>query len=86
MAQPPGCLFLGAQATATNGWLIEYRINPTRIVIDSRADLTLISHTTLSKLSQKLKVKISQQINLVQLIGASTISEFVSICIHFNTP
>ena len=86
MAQPPGCLFLGAQAMAANGWLVEYGTNPTRIVIDSGADITLISHTTLSKLSQKPKVKLGQWINLVQVIGALTISGFVSICVYFNTP
>jgi len=35
MERPPGCLFLGAQATTANGWFVKYGTSPMRIVIDS---------------------------------------------------
>ena len=86
MARPPGCAFLGSQATSTTGWIAVYNSNPTKIVIDSGADITLISHLTLMKLHPRPKIKIGQRINLVQVTGASTISGFIIVPIYFDTP
>ncbi|KIJ28601.1 hypothetical protein M422DRAFT_54542 [Sphaerobolus stellatus SS14] len=85
MACLPGCAFLGSQATATKAWINEYGKNLTRVVIDSGADITLISHTAWSQLSPQPKVKAGQRINLVQVTGASTISGFISLPLFFDT-
>ncbi|KIJ29599.1 hypothetical protein M422DRAFT_54099 [Sphaerobolus stellatus SS14] len=84
MARHPGCAFHGSQATATEAWLGEYGKYKTRVVIDSGADITLISHAAVSNLSPKPKVKTGQQINLVQVTRASKISGFITLPIFFD--
>lgn len=85
MARLPGCSFLGAQATAAEAWIGSYGINKSRVVIDSGADITLISHTFLSKMKDPPRIKVGQKINLIQVTGSSSISGFISLPIYFDT-
>lgn len=85
MARPPGCSFLGAQATATEAWLGSYGINKTRVVIDSGADITLISHLFLSKMEDPPRIKVGQKINLIQVTGSSSISGYIILPVYFDT-
>ncbi|KIJ47569.1 hypothetical protein M422DRAFT_45636 [Sphaerobolus stellatus SS14] len=85
MAQPPRCAFLGSQATAADAWIGDYGKQQFRVVMDSGADITLISQETLSQLESRQKIKTGQRINLVQVTGGSTISGFVTTPIYFDT-
>ena len=85
MSRPPGCSFLGAQAITTSAWIGEYRQDLVKIIIDSGADITLISQSTLTKLKCQPKVKTGQKINLIQVTGSSTITGYVSLPIFFDT-
>ncbi|KAK7468498.1 hypothetical protein VKT23_001366 [Stygiomarasmius scandens] len=82
--KPPGTSFLGSEATQTiatvNG--LEDQIP---IIIDSGSDITLISQGALDNLSCKMKKRVGQNINLIQVTGSATISEFVSLDLYFHT-
>ena len=78
-AQPPGCSFLGSQATqvlATGSFLNK---NLTNVIIDSGSDITLISQKLLSKIQTLIKLRQGQQVNLVQVMGNASISGYVDI-------
>lgn len=55
------------------------------IIADSGSDITLISHKALTKMSPSLKIRQGQRVNLVQVMGSSTISGFVTIPLFFKT-
>ena len=85
LARPPGTTFLGSQATRVTGWLGEYNKNPTRIIADSGADITLISHQAWKDMENPPRIKTGEQIALVEVTGTSTITGFVTIPIFFDT-
>lgn len=85
MARPPGCSFLGAQATSALAWIGQYGLNQSKVVIDSGADITLISHALHSQLKDSPRIKMGQKINLIQVTGTSTISGFITLPIYFDT-
>ncbi|GJJ15886.1 hypothetical protein Clacol_010164 [Clathrus columnatus] len=85
MSRPTGCSFLGAQATATKRWLGSYGLNESRIIIDSGANITLISQSCLVNMKNSPKIKKGQHVNLVQVTGASTISGYITLPIYFET-
>ena len=85
MSRPPGCAFLGARATATKAWLNTYGENCTKVIIDSGANITLISLETLNSIKPTPKVRTGQRVNLIQVTGSSTISGFVSLPIFIDT-
>jgi len=85
LAQPPGCSFLGAQATQV------VTINPlesnlTKVIVDSGSDITLISFKSLLEMQNPPKIRQGQRINLVQVTGNTSISEYVEIDLYFHTP
>ena len=70
---------------ATKAWLNTYGKNPTKVIIDSGADITLISLKTLNSIKPTPKVRTGQRVNLIQVTGSSTISGFVSLPIFMDT-
>ncbi|KLO04391.1 hypothetical protein SCHPADRAFT_840651, partial [Schizopora paradoxa] len=85
MARPPGTSFLGAEPTAITAWIGIYQDNLTPVIIDSGADITLISDKTLKKLSHKPPVKTGYTLDLVEVTGETTISGYVTLPIFVDT-
>jgi hypothetical protein len=85
MSRPPGCAFLGARAISAPAWLGRHGENSQKVIVDTGADITLISNTTLSQLLNSPKIKTGQRVNLVQVTGASSISGYVTLPIYFDT-
>ena len=85
MSRPSGCSFLGAKATSTRAWLGNYGKDSLEIIIDSGADITLISQDALQQLQFKPKIRTGQKINLIQVTGFSSITGYVSLPLYFDT-
>jgi hypothetical protein len=85
MAQPPGCVFLGSQATQTMVTVGGRDSDAMKVIVDSGSDITLISQSCMEKLSCKLKLKGGQKIELIQVTGRSSISRFVDLELFFHS-
>ena len=85
MARPPGCSFLGASAAHVLVLINSPMQNLLDIIIDSGSDITLISEKALGGLSEALKIKKGQKINLVQVTGKASISGYVTLELYFCT-
>src|SRR6202167_3080092 len=72
-ARPPGCSFLGSQATQVPATINSIDKNLAKVIVDSGSNITLIS--------QKLLIKM-----LVQVTGNASISGYVDIDLYFHTP
>jgi hypothetical protein len=55
-----------------------------KVIIDSGSDITLISLKALESLLKRLKIRTGQKINLIQVMGTSSISGFVNLDICFH--
>ena len=85
-AQPPGCSFLGSQATQVPATINFLDKNLTKVIIDSGSDITLILQKSLSEIQTLIKLRQGQQVNLVQVMGNVSISGYVNIDLYFRTP
>lgn len=85
MARPPGTSFLGAQPTTVKACLGEYGKNPIALIADSGSDITLISSKTLKEMQNPPKVKIGQELGLLEVTGETTIDGYVSLSIFIDT-
>ncbi|KAF9004132.1 hypothetical protein BDZ89DRAFT_967236, partial [Hymenopellis radicata] len=83
-ARPPGCTFLGSTATEAIAQINGAELVP--VIVDSGSDITLIAQETLKKLSTSPKIKIGQQVNLIQVTGQSSVNGFVNVDLLFETP
>ena len=84
MARPPGCAFLGARATETQGSLNDPKAKPIPIIIDSGSDITLISEKALDQILKPPKIRMGQRIKLVQVTGNTVITGYVALDIYFD--
>ena len=85
-ARPPGCSFLGSQATQVPATINSIDKNLAKIIVDSGSDITLISQKLLTKMLSQVKLRQGQKINLVQVTGNASISGYVDIDLYFHTP
>lgn len=85
LARPPGCAFMGANATAAKALLGKDATDYTNVIIDSGSDITLISHTTWQGLKNPPKSRSGQEVNLIQVTGKSTITGYIDLPILFQT-
>lgn len=85
MSRPPGCSFLGVQATETLASLNELEECPVPIIIDSGSDLSLISEKTLDQMWKPSKIRTGQRIKLIQVTGNAIITGYVTLDFYFET-
>ncbi|PBK59953.1 hypothetical protein ARMSODRAFT_764952 [Armillaria solidipes] len=83
--RPSGCTFLGSKATQTSARINEIDGDIIKVVIDSGSDITLISQESLQAMKRSAKVRPGQKINLIQVTGTSTISQYVNLDLLFET-
>jgi hypothetical protein len=86
LAQPPGCSFLGAQATQVMATINSLESNSTKVIVDSGSDITLSVFKSLLKMQNPPKIRQGQRINLVQVTGNASISGYFEIDLYFHTP
>ena len=79
MAMPPGCSFLSASAAHIPVSINLPTENLSDIIVNSGSDITLILERALGDLSEALKIKKGQKINLVQVTGKASISGYVKL-------
>ena len=56
LARPPGCSFLGSQATQVPATVNFLDQNLMKVIIDSRSDITLISKKSLVEMQTPVKI------------------------------
>ena len=84
--RPPACSFLGSQAAQVPATVNFLNKNPTKVIIDSESNITLILQKSLSEMQTPIKLQQGQQVNLVQVTGNASISGYVNIDLYFQTP
>ena len=82
--QPPGCSFLGSQATQVPTTFNSIDKNLAKVIVDSGSDITLISQKLLTEMLAQVKLRQGQKINLVQVTGNASISGYVDIDLYFT--
>jgi hypothetical protein len=85
MARPAGCTFLGAKSVRTWATVNGLDGDALAIMIDSGSDITLISEKHLEQLTNSLKIKAGQSINLIQVTGNTSIKAYVTLDLYFYT-
>ncbi|CDO78031.1 hypothetical protein BN946_scf184648.g3 [Trametes cinnabarina] len=85
MARPPGCTFLGVQATTLEARINSRDSEPIPVIVDSGSEITLISQRTLAKLSEPPRIHQGQKVRLVQVTGNATITGYVPLDLYFQT-
>jgi hypothetical protein len=85
-ARPPGTSFLGSSASIVPCRFGSILALPSKLILDSGSDITLISSSVLNSIDPKPKVKMGQKINLVQVTGKASISGFVQLILYFESP
>ena len=86
LARPPGCSFLGSQATQVPATMNFLDQNLMKVIVDSRSDITLISEKSLVEMQTLVKIRQGQRVNLVQVTGNASISGYINIDLYFHTP
>ncbi|EDR10742.1 uncharacterized protein LACBIDRAFT_324609 [Laccaria bicolor S238N-H82] len=86
LARPPGCAFLGAKVTEAYASLNGLDTRPIPVIIDSGSDITLISQKTLDQMLKAPKIRVGQQIKLIQVTGKAIITGYVILDLIFKTP
>lgn len=84
MSRLPGCMFLGSKVTQTMASIRALDEESVKIIVDSRSDLTLISQKVLDNLKTKPKIKKGQKIDLIQVIGLTLISGYITLDLIFH--
>jgi hypothetical protein len=85
MARPPGTSFLGSRVTTVLARIGGITENLCPVTIDSGSDITLISKEFMESLKQPPKPKKGQKVQLIQVTGKSSITEYVVLPILFET-
>lgn len=86
MSRPPGCSFPGATATGVRGLIGLGATDYSRIIIDSGADITLISEEAYRRIPLPPKPMKGQKVTLRQVTGKSLLQGFIKLPIIFDTP
>jgi hypothetical protein len=84
-AQPPGCSFLGSQATQVPTTINSVNKNLVKVIVDSRSDITLISQKLLTKMPDPVKLRQGQKINLFQVTREMHLSQDMWISTYIFT-
>jgi hypothetical protein len=85
-SRPSGCAFLGAKAVSVPATLGSRESGAIfQIIIDSGADITLISDKTLQSLTNPPKKLTGCKVNLVQVTGSAAINSYVQLPAFFET-
>lgn len=69
MARPPGTAFLGVHPTTILARVGNFEEELTEGILDTGADITLMSMEVLSSMKNPPKVRTGQKINLLQVTG-----------------
>ncbi|QRW26688.1 Retrovirus-related Pol polyprotein from transposon [Rhizoctonia solani] len=85
MSRPPGTAFFGSKATIIKGWLQTNNGPKKRITFDSGSEITLINESILKTLDPSPRVRIGQKLKLIQVTGNSSLSQYISLPIIFDT-
>ncbi|QRW17991.1 Retrovirus-related Pol polyprotein from transposon [Rhizoctonia solani] len=85
MSRPPGTAFFGSKATIIKGWLQTSNGPKKRITFDSGSEITLINESILKTLDPSPRVRIGQKLKLIQVTGNSSLSQYISLPIIFDT-
>ncbi|KAF8751098.1 hypothetical protein RHS01_08806 [Rhizoctonia solani] len=83
--RPPGTAFFGSKATIIKGWLQTNNGPKKRITFDSGSEITLINESILKTLDPSPRVRIGQKLKLIQVTGNSSLSQYISLPIIFDT-
>ncbi|GAB1527409.1 hypothetical protein RhiTH_010584 [Rhizoctonia solani] len=85
MSRPPGTAFFGSKATIIKGWIQNAYGPKKRITFDSGSEITLINKTLLKSLDPPPKVRIGQKLRLIQVTSNSSLSQYVTVPLVFET-
>src|ERR1700760_4690163 len=83
--RPAGTTFATATSSSTEAYLLEYGENPTKVLVDSGADITLISSKHFMSLKPRPTLKEGRELRVTQLNGQVEIKNFVHLPTYFDT-
>ena len=79
---PPGC----SKATEAYASINSLDAKPIPVIINSGSDIMLISQGTLDQMLKAPRVRVGQQIKLIQVTGKTVITRYVILDLTFKTP